>query len=797
MLSPRWRKVVRDLWGNKTRTLLVVMSIAVGVFAVGVIVSTQFLLNSDLSVGYASTKPASATLFTRRLIDDDVVDVVRHMPGIEAAEGRYSVGVRIQVGPNEWRTLNLDAIPDYDKQKLNIVRPVSGAWPPPDKQFLVERTSIDLTKVKVGESVTIELADGRRREMKLAGVAHDMNKPPAAFTGSPYGYISMDTLEWLGYRRGFDELRILVSEKQSDRKHINEVAQTVRDKVQKGGVEVGTVFVPTPGKHPADDSVQPLLLILGVLGALSLFLSAFLVVNTISALLTQQIRQIGIMKAVGAQARQIMGLYLGMIVIFSLLALLVAIPLGAVGAWAFTAYIASLVNFDVLGWRIPLPSLLLQIAVGLIIPLVASLWPVISGARISVREALSSYGIGKGLFGSHFVDRVVEKVRGFSRPTLISIRNTFRRKARLIMTLFTLTLGGAVFIAVLTVHASLLNTLDGFFNYWRYDVGVNFSRAYRAEQIRREALTVPGVVDAETWGFARGSRVRANNQEGRAMTIFGLPSDTRLLQPKLLRGRWITPEDENALVINTAVLEPDVEPDIKIGDEITFRIEGRDISWRVVGVVQSVLSGPLTYANRSYLERVTNDIGRAGSVQIVTEFHDLAYQQRVANSVKDHFKAIGMNVGGTQAIAQIRQQIEFQFNIIVVFLAIMAVLLAIVGGLGLMGTMSINVLERTREIGVMRAIGASDGSVLRVFLVEGVFVGFLSWILGALLSLPISQMLSQAVGMAFLRAPLAYIFSTNGALIWLGIVLVLSSLASLLPSWHASRLTVRDVLAYE
>jgi GAF domain-containing protein len=136
-------------------------------------------------------------------------------------------------------------------------------------------------------------------------------------------------------------------------------------------------------------------------------------------------------------------------------------------------------------------------------------------------------------------------------------------------------------------------------------------------------------------------------------------------------------------------------------------------------------------------------------------------------------------------------------GVIVVFLMIMAVLLAVVGGLGLMGTMSINVLERTREIGILRAIGASNGAVLRIVIVEGVLIGVISWAIGAVLALPLSVLLSNAVGEAFLQMPLDFVFSLSGLLIWLGVVVVLAALASFLPAWNAARVTVRAVLAYE
>ncbi len=796
MLSPRWRKIVRDMWNNKTRTLLVVLSIAVGVFAVGVIVSAQMMLANDLSANYEATQPSSGVAFMP-LFTQDLVDTVAAMKEIKLAEGRRSVTMRMKTGEDQWRNLELEVIDKFNDQKVNKVVSESGEWPPPDKQLLIERSSIALTGAQVGDKVTVEMPDGKLREIRIAGLAHDLFKAPAQFTGTPNGYISMDTLEWLGYPKGFNQVRFVVNGDSWDKKHIEAVAEEVRKKIEKGGQEVTFIWIPTPHKHPADDAVQPMLMILAVMGALSLFLSAFLVINTISALLAQQIKQIGIMKAIGARTPQIATLYLGAVFIFGLLALCVAIPLGAIGSYAFVAYMASLINFNLQGFRIPATSLVLQIAIGLLVPILAALWPISSGARITVREALSTYGMGKGHFGASWTDRVIERVRGFSRPTLISIRNTFRRKSRLIMTLFTLTLGGAVFVAVLSVHASLFNTLDDFFRYFNYDLDVSFTRPYRIEVVQREALSVSGVTAAEVWGGGGAQRVEPDGKEGRNMQIIGLPAETQLLQPKLLEGRWLLPSDENAIVINTSVTDADQEPDLKVGDDVKLKMNGRESTWRIVGKVQGVLTGPLLYANRPYYERVTESVGRAHSIQVVTAQHDFATQNRLAEELKQHYKDVGVNVSNTQTVGSIRQNIEYQFNILVVFLAIMAVLLAVVGGLGLMGTMSINVIERTREIGVMRAVGASDGSVLRIFLFEGVFIGLLSWALGVLLALPISRLLSQAVGIAFLKAPLSYVFSMQGALIWLGLVIVLAAIASLLPSWNASRLTVRDVLAYE
>jgi putative ABC transport system permease protein len=137
------------------------------------------------------------------------------------------------------------------------------------------------------------------------------------------------------------------------------------------------------------------------------------------------------------------------------------------------------------------------------------------------------------------------------------------------------------------------------------------------------------------------------------------------------------------------------------------------------------------------------------------------------------------------------------FNVVVIFLIIMALLLAAVGGLGLTTTMSINVLERIREIGVLRAIGASNMAVRRIVLTEGVVIGLLSWGAGILLSLPVGALMSEQVGMALLGIPLNYRYSLPAAVLWFFALLTIAIVASLGPARNAVRLTVREVLAYE
>ncbi len=794
MHSIRWRKVVRDLGVARTRTVLVVLSIAVGVFAVGTIAGANALLRDGLREKYLASRPASATI-SASAFGDDLVETVGEMPGIADAEARRSVTVRLRTGPETFRELQLTAITDFEDQRLDLVTPEPGAaWPPARGEMLLERSSLTLADVPTSGEVEIQTVDGKLHTLRVAGLSHEVGASPAFYIGRLQGHITFETLDDLGFGTAYDELRILADDATLTRAEIRTLAETVRERMERAGASVIFVFVPPPGEHPANDLLAGVFLVLGFLGLLALLASGFLVVNTVNAIIAQQTRQIGVMKAVGARNRQVAVLYLGMVLAYAVLSLGVALPLGALGAYGLTVFTASLVNFDVTTFFAPPDVIALEVAVGLLVPLLAALVPVWHGVRVTVREAVSSTGLADR-FGRSRFDRAIQRIHGLPRPTLLSIRNTFRRKSRLLLTLSALTLGAAVFMAVFTVRSSLYQTLDDALAYFDYDVQVELAGSARADLLETEASRVPGVTAAEAWRFATTQRIRADGAESRSFITFGLPPETTMVRPKLQEGRWLVPADGNALVATANIRED--EPDVRVGDAITLRVNGRDATWTLVGIVESPTQRPFLYANAGPLEQAARDVGRATVVMLRTDTRDAATQDRVGNAAADHLETVGVRVAATTTIAEVRTTQERLFDVLVIFLSTMALLLGVVGGLGLTGTMSINVVERAREIGVIRAVGASDGAVLRLFLAEGLLIGLISWAVGALLAIPISRTLSDALGMVFLSRPLSYSISAEGVILWLGIVLVLAAVASLFPAWRASRLAVREVLAYE
>jgi putative ABC transport system permease protein len=205
----------------------------------------------------------------------------------------------------------------------------------------------------------------------------------------------------------------------------------------------------------------------------------------------------------------------------------------------------------------------------------------------------------------------------------------------------------------------------------------------------------------------------------------------------------------------------------------------------------------IAYADYDYVSDLLNLPNQAYSFRVITAEHTLEKQKEVAQILDQQLSARDFLVTGVQAGLVIQEDNARAINILVVFLMIMALLTAFVGSIGLTGTMGMNVLERTREIGVMRAIGAVDFEVMKSVVIEGLVIGAMTWVLAIGLSFPISQLLLKIISDSMLGSNMSLTFTPVGIFIWLIVVIVLSIVASILPARNAARLTINEVLAYE
>lgn len=801
-MDPRMQKVWRDLWINPGRTLLVILSIAVGIYGIGTIAETYTIMSTSMVNNSKQANLAEFKLATSTPFEEQFIESVRNLDTVESAEARQSVQLRLNAGQDVWKTIEVFAVKDYENMQVSKIVSDVGAWPPSDieKEILLERDFAEVIAVNVGDTILAEMPDGTQRQLKVSGIAHDIDTFPSGLSGTLYGYVSFDTLVWLGGTRNMYNNLYVVPTDRTNRTQIQETINLLQDRFeQKGHMLYDIDVTSAPGESLSQTIVKAVLLILGILSGLSLLLSAFLVTNTVSALLAQQTRQTGIMKTIGASSGQVMGVYVLSPILFGLMSLIMAVPLATLSARFLSRYLLDIVNYDVSNTGIPLAVIGAELFVGLVLPLLASLIPILGASRISIREAVSFNGLSISKIGASGIENFLQKRLGsaldFSMELILSLRNLFRRRQRLLLTLLTLTLGSAIFMGVFSVRASVENTLDEASQYWQYSAEADFQQSYNIDRVRQEAMTVSGVTSVEGWGTYSTRRIRPDRSESANISLLGLPADSQHLNPILLEGRWLQPDDFNQIVIDTEVIRR--EPDLGVGDELLLKLKGQDQSFEIVGIVKGQLRGSIGYLNYPFYAERIGQVDSLTRVIIGSDATTNTDEELLVRNLEQQFSKAGLRVSEVLTVTELREETTEQFNIFILLLLFMAAVISLVGGLGLMGTMSLNVVERTREIGIMQTIGAASGSIMQIFITEGLIIGIISWLIGAVLAIPISSVLSDAAGNALLRTPLAFTFSLPGVALWLAVMIVLATLASFLPARSAARLSVREILAYE
>jgi ABC-type transport system, involved in lipoprotein release, permease component len=805
------RKALRDFWQERTRTILVVLAIALGIAAFSSVMSSFAILTRELDRGYLNTNPASA-IFRMDAIDDDLVNAVLSDRSISDAEPRRVVSGQIKSGPIQWRNLVLFVVKDYGNVRVSKLEHEQGSWPPAKGELLIERDAFQVAHTRVGDVVTVKTANGVENQLVVSGSVHDVGQAQARMENAVYGYITLDTLELLGEKPYLDQLNILVAESRFDENHIRDVTSNVRKIIEDRGHQIRRVDIPTPGKHPHSEIMGALLLSMSSFGLFVLALSGILVVNLLTSIMAAQVRQIGIMKAVGGSRWQVARIYFGQAILLGATATLIALPLGLIGSRALCRYMSVFLNFDINSFAVPLWVYLLVALVGIVTPLLAAAFPIWKGTRVPVRVAISDYGVSQGRFGTNVLDRLMAGISGRYRPLVMSLRNSFRRRARLVLTLLTLSAGGLFFMSALNIRASMINTLDRLFGARKFDLSVAFSNPQPVEKIRAAVSKTTGVTWSEEWfgteaSMADTPSVRPGNDPHSSsatslhgggesedrFSVVALPVDTKLLTPDIIEGRMLMPGDVDAIVINTALARK--SPMMRVGNTVKLRTGPAETNWSVVGISRETFSPPVAYIPLSFVQQ--RHPGMANNVRLALAKTDSDSIDLFKLQLDRDLESEGIRARTAVSTADSRFAFDQHMFMIYVFLIVTSLIIGGIGTLGLMTTMSVNVLERRREMGVLRAIGATPRMIAMIVLMEATSIGFLSWLIAAVAAWPIGKVVGDAiVGMLF-KDGMDFVFEPIGLLVWLLASIVFSAAATLFPAWRASKSTVSESLAYQ
>jgi putative ABC transport system permease protein len=787
-MKTRWIKLWRDVQAERGRFGLMLVAVVVALAALGAVLGAYAVLTREMAANYLGTAPAHATLELRGDVTAEVLAAARKHPTVAVAEARDVIAARARVG-DTWQPVLLFAVDEFPVSGLSRFFARQGSSTPPNGSVLLEHTATGVLAAGMGDHLTLKTPSGQPQTVTVGGLVHDPGLAPAWQERTGYVYLDRATLRQLGEDGALHELRVRFRDTPETMVAVQAAAESLAAALQAQGYPVLELRVPPPGQHPHQRQMTTVLFLLLAFSVMTLVLAAVLVANTLVALLARQVREIGVMKTLGATTPQLVRVYLVLVALLGLLACVVALPLGLGGTRLFSVAVADLLNLALTQVYPPSWVFAVQLAAALTVPLLVAAVPIWSACRVTVRDAVDRHGSG----GERLRQRI-------SRWPAV-LRNVLRKPARLGLTLGLLAVGGAMFMTALNVSDSWRQTIDKVYQTRHYDVEIRF---YADEPLvwRERVSQWAGVRAAEAWGyspaaFARPGQIdvsRAYPDRGHgAFTVMAPPPDTRMIDFPVLAGRWLQAGDRDAVVLNHAAMAQ--RPQLKIGDPVLLSMEGRTSSWRLVGVVEEIGAAGVAYVNDQAFAQANASAGRARMIRVATDATGAAERAQRIAQIEAHLAEAGAGVDRVQPLSELRTAMGDHIVILIRALLALAFVMAAVGGLGLASTLGISVLERTRELAVMKTLGATQPRLVGMVLGEAQTVALLSVLLALALSLPLTWVLDAMIGRLGFVAPLPFAVSPPALLAWLVLVLLVSLAAAWLPARRAAQLPIALALA--
>ena len=813
LLKPRWMKLARDAELMPGRTAMMILAIAAGVFGLATMLGSYSILTREIRQNYLATNPASATLKIDN-IDAALVQAIRHFPGIAAAQASAKVNADIQMADGRLQALNLMIVDDFKEMRINSIFPESGTWPPAPGSLLMEKDSLKKLKLNIGDVLQLKMADGSKRQITISGSARDPGVPVPSM--SAFAYAAPETLASLGIQDGMHDLKISVSEKAFDIDAIEQQASKLARWLQQQGHVVERIRIPPPGEHPHQLIMTSMLVMLLVFSGIALLLSAVLTASIIDSMLAQQIRQIGVMKTIGARFSQIMSLYLGFVFIIGVLATCLGAPAGLAAGRAFSQLIlGNVLNFTMNSGEVPGYVYLLLVFAGVIVPLCMAAVPVSMAGKVSAHIAMTDFGSKRKFFTENAFGKWLYHLPGLNRSIamslLYSLRNSFRSRGRLLLTLALLATAGAMFISSLNVRKASQEHLMEAAAERHYDLELYLDKPADKDGIISIIAAVPGVNKVEAWSSSSVARHRPDGlniertyPDGGhgSLNVMAIPDGSKLISLSMQSGLWLSEVPANAantanaldaVVLNNKALES--FPRLAVGDTITLGVRDKAASLRVVGIARQKMTGAMAYVSPVTYAKLSSQAELYKSFRVVLNQHDAKTIDARTRQIEAALARQGIRVNASITETMLRQEVDDHFDLLVNALLFISFLMALVGVLGLGSSMSSNVAERTREFGIMRSIGASPGVVIRSVMAEGLLIALMSFGIAVAMALPLSAGISAFLGNLLFDEAFPLVISQKSLWIWLLIVSSGAALATAYPAWKASRLSIHASFA--
>jgi putative ABC transport system permease protein len=773
------KKAIKDVTRRKLRAALTILGIGIGVLGLTAITITSNQLNA--SFGYSLNSAAQPDIqFATTPAPAGIATLLGQQPNVKQVQASSFEVARWTIPAGHF-PLALVGIANFQDVQINPFQLTTGHVPGAG-EVLMESSDRGVEPFHLGDTITIVIRN-QPVQLKISGFTRTQGLPSATFEGLAFGYLSESSLESLYQITGPNGFLIQVQ----DQSQLQATARELTGVLESRQVKVLSATI----GHSNDglsQIVNGLLEILGLLAIIALALSVFLLLSTITTLVAEQIPTIGTMKAIGARRRQVMRGYLTSILIYGVIGTAIGLALGIVTAVLLITYISGLLTLDTGTLAIGAGTILLGVAVGVGVPLLAAIVPVYLGTRITVHQALSGYGLETTT--RRRIGRARRSISILPQTVQLGMRSLSRKRIRTVLTLMALAISGACFLAVQTTAYSFSNFLVQETSIYNADVFIALASPTPLPAVEQELSGIAGI--AELDGIAQE---QVHSQWGSGI-LTGVTPGSPVYHQQMISGRWFTADDTNVVVLSDKAAS---RAGRGVGQTISLNDGLHSATWKIIGIASDnnnassqfgVVLAPLAEVNA--FRHLPS--GYVDEALIISSSHQDSTVNELSRQVDSSLSSAGI-----QALVQTKAELDAQnqntFLVLEVLLYIVAVIIAVVGAIGLFNALAMSVLERRREIGILRSMGARGWQVAEVFWTEGLSLGAISWLIAVMVGIPAAYGFVLLLGRVLATLPFAL---DPVSLIWMLVfILVVATVASIGPVVGAARLSIAETLKYE
>lgn len=779
------KKAWKDVTRRKLRTLLTVSGIALGVLALTALNTASALVGA----GFRYTDSVASLpdiQFTTASTMAPLVSLLQQQPGVQLVQAEDSLTTRWTFAGGHF-PLNVVGLSDFKQVSFNTLQLLTGRFPQAGAhEVVLESSARSVSPVSLGAQITLNV-HGTVQQFTVVGIVRTQGLAAATLSGTARAYMDQNTLERVFQLPGANTFLIRVDNVQNESAVAKQLATVIK-------AQQVTIYQTDVGQATYSNATKTdtLFSIVGVISVVALLLSIFLLLSTVTAVISEQIPIIGTMKALGASTRQVLLNYMLSVGIYALLGTLVGLVAGVFVGQALTTFISTLLNLDIGSLNLDAGLVAPGILVGLGVPLLAALGPVYTGTRITVRQALAGYGIETKTGGAGKIAQFLRSIGTFlPQKAQFAFRSLFRKRVRLMLTLAGLTITGSVFLAVLVGVSSLAASLNGVLTTYHANIEISLARPLSYQQVESDISQLNGVAQVE---HSVRLPVTVSNEDA---GLLGLEPDNHFYQTDLQAGRWLTAQDQHVAVINSNMAS---RLGLHVGDTFILRDNIHQEQLQVIGITLD--NNGVTPTN---LGTILTTMSEADAFAQLAPNASNTFLIHTTSNAPDAIDATAIRIEDTlenfnllvnvQTAQQLLQTEQGELQSVSALLAIATAIVALVGAMGLFNSLAMSVLERQREIGILRSIGASSRAIISIFCIEGVSLAFLAWLLALAVGFVLAYGFVQVLGA--LLAPLPFSFDPRNLLWMLAFMVVLAFFASVGPALGASKIKLAQTLHYE